>query len=77
MLQRWRARVHRARTLTYVAMGLVVAGAMVWWLAPPEGLRPPISMPAAILFALGIVSYLGGWAWLLYLRSTEPGSRAD
>jgi len=76
VLRRWRARARRARAVTYAAMGLVVAGALVWWLTPPPGLTPPVGMPAAVLLALGIVSYLGGWVWLLYLQSIRPRSRS-
>ena len=72
VLRRWRARVRRARSVTYAAMALVVAGALVWWVTPPQGLRPPVGMPAAVLLALGVVSYLSGWVWLLYLQSIRP-----
>lgn len=75
--RRWRARLHRARTLTYLAMGLVVAGALVWWMTPPAGLMPPVSMAAAVLLGLGIVGYVVSWSWMLWLRYMRAPGRQE
>lgn len=75
--RRWRTQLYRARNLTYLAMGLVVVGALVWWVTPPEGLTPPVSMPAMVLLGLGLVGYLGAWGWVLWLRFMRDPDKAD
>jgi len=72
--RRWRTKLYRARNLTYLAMGLVVIGALVWWMTPPQGLAPPVSTPAALLLGLGIAGYVGSWArviWLRFMRAPD------
>ena len=75
--RRWRTQLYRARNLTYLAMALVVAGALVWWVTPPSGLTPPVSLPAAALLGLGLVSYLASWGWVLWLRYMRTPDRSD
>jgi len=75
--RRWRARLYRARNLTYLAMGLVVVGALVWWVTPPSGLTLPVSLPAAVLLGLGLVGYLASWGWVLWLRYLRAPDRSD
>ena len=36
--------------------------------APPQGLGLPAPLPAALLLGLGLVGYLGAWAWLIWLK---------
>lgn len=71
--RRWRARLYRARNLTYIAMGLVMLGALWWWFTPPQGLALPLPVVAGILMGVGLVVYLAGWAWIVWLRL--PSSR--
>lgn len=66
--RRWRSRLYRARNVTYLAMTLVVLGMLWWWIAPPSGLVLPVPIPAALLLGLGLVLYLAGWCWLIWLR---------
>jgi len=75
--RRWRTQIYRARNLTYLAMALVVAGALVWWVAPPQGLVPPISAPAALLLALGLAGYIGSWVRMLWLRFMRAPDQLD
>ena len=75
--RRWRTQLYRARNLTYLAMGLVMIGALVWWMTPPSGLALPISMPAALLLGLGIVGYLTSWGWMLWLRFVRAPNTSD
>lgn len=75
--QRWRTQLYRARNLTYLAMGLVVVGTLVWWMTAPAGLTLPVSMPAALLLGLGIVGYLVGWSRVLWLRLRRAPERSD
>lgn len=71
VLRRWRTRLYQARNVTYLAMTLVVAGMLWWWLAPPSGLALPVPVPAALLLGLGMVLYLAGWCWIVWLRLTR------
>lgn len=66
--RRWRTQLYRARNLTYLGMGLVVVGALVWWMTPPQGLAVPIGTPAAVLLGLGLVGYVASWSWFIWLR---------
>ena len=75
--KRWRTQLYRARNVTYLAMGMVVVGALVWWMTPPQGLVPPVSTPAALLLGLGTVGYLCSWAWVLWLRYWRAPDRSD
>ena len=72
--RRWRTRLYQARNATYLAMTLVVAGMLWWWLAPPSGLALPVPMAAAVLLGLGLVLYLIGWCWIVWLRLTRSKS---
>lgn len=75
--KRWRLKLYRARNLTYLAMGMVVVGTLVWWMTPPQGLAPPISTPAALLLGLGVAGYLGSWGWMLWLRYMRAPDRSE
>lgn len=66
--RRWRARLYRARNLTYVAMGLVMLGVLWWWFVPPQGLALPLPVPAGIFMGAGLVVYVAGWSWIMWLR---------
>lgn len=66
--RRWKVRMYRARTVTYIAMGLVLAGAFWWWFAAPQGLFPPPPDVAVGLMSVGITLYLAGWSWIFWLR---------
>lgn len=67
-LRRWRDRLYHARNLTYVAMTLIVIGLVVWWVQPPSGLALPIGPVPSTLLAAGLLAYVAGWAWLLWLK---------
>jgi len=67
-LRRWRDQLYRARNATYVAMSLIVVGILVWWLQPPSGLTLPITLVPSVLLAVGLLGYVTGWVWLLWLK---------
>ena len=67
-LRRWRGQAYRARNLTYLAMTLVVAAMVGWWLTPPQGLGLPVPTVAAMFLGLGLVGYLAAWSWLVWLK---------
>ena len=75
--RRWRGQLYRARNLTYLAMGLVVAGSLVWRVTPPRGLMPPVGPYAALLLGLGLVGYVASWSWFIWLRYFRDPDRAN
>ena len=66
--RRWRTRLYRARNLTFIAMGLVMLGAILWWFSPPEGLVLPPPGTAIGLMGIGVIAYFAGWFWIFWLR---------
>ena len=76
LVRRWRDRIYRARNFTYLAMALVVAGMIVWWLAEPQGLMLPIATVPGVLLAVGVIGYVAAWARLLWLKlQRDPRKR--
>lgn len=64
-----RRRLFQARTVTQIAMGVVVIALLWWWLGgEPLMLDFPAPLVPLTLVVLGLLGYLGGWGWLLYLR---------
>lgn len=74
--RRWRKRLYQAANLTYVAMTLLIVGAVWWWLAAPEGWVLPPPVGAIALVMIGVAAYLAGRVWLFWLRMrrNRPGS---
>jgi len=66
--RRWRYRVWQAKNLTYLGMAALVAGVIWWWVSGPEGWTLPLPMLPIVLIGLGLLTYLGGRAWLFWLR---------
>lgn len=78
LVRRWRDRIYRARNLTYLAMTLVVAGMIAWWLTGPPGLALPIALVPGLLVGVGFVGYIASWSWLIWLRMLQdPRKRQD
>ncbi|MFU8877083.1 MAG: hypothetical protein ACNA7E_03000 [Wenzhouxiangellaceae bacterium] len=75
LMRRWRDRIYRARNFTYLAMALVVFGLLGWWMSEPQGLAMPVGTIPAILLSVGVVGYLLGWGWLLWVRLREDPRR--
>lgn len=75
LVRRWRDRIYRARNLTYLAMTLVVAGLIIWWLTEPQGLVLPIGLVPGLLLGLGLIGYVAGWSWLVWLRMRQDPRR--
>lgn len=74
--RRMRRKIWRAKNITYLAMTALVAGA-IWWMwvqmQNPEGQPPRLAMA---LIGIGILSYLGGRAWLFWLKVKRNRSRS-
>lgn len=66
--QRWRKRIYIARNVTYLGMTALVVGAIWWFMVGTGGLVLPPPPLSVVLLALGVVVYLGGRGWLLWLR---------
>lgn len=65
---RWRRQTERAANATYIALAMLVAGAIWWWAAPPQGWFFPPPAGAIILLPFGLALYLVGRSWLFWLR---------
>lgn len=66
--KRWRRQADRAANATYIALALLVVGAIWWWGAPPQGWFFPPPVGALITLPFGLALYLVGRGWLLWLR---------
>lgn len=66
--QRWRRHADRAANATYVALAMLVIGAIWWFGAPPQGWFLPPPLATLVLVPLGLVLYLLGRSWLFWLR---------
>jgi len=64
----WQKHLRQAANLTYVALGMLVGGAIWWWGAPPQGWFFPPPVGALVLLPLGLVLYSLGRGWLFWLR---------
>ncbi len=67
-MRRWRKRIYQAANLTYLAMTALIAGAVWWWLVEPSGWVLPPPIPAIGLVLVGVITYVIGRGWLLWLR---------
>ncbi|NDY95535.1 zinc ribbon domain-containing protein [Wenzhouxiangella limi] len=65
---RWQRHADRAANTTYLALGLLVFGAIWWWGAPPQGWFFPPPIAALIALPVGVVLYSVGRGWLIWLR---------
>jgi len=66
--QRWRRQMDRAANATYIALAMLIFGALWWFGAPPQGwFFPPPALTLALI-PLGLVVYLIGRSWLFWLR---------
>lgn len=66
--RRWRKRLYQAANVTYVAMSLLIIGAIWWWLSGEGGWDFPPPAGAVLLVALGVLGYFLGRGWLFWLR---------
>ncbi|TVS13486.1 MAG: hypothetical protein EA419_01770 [Wenzhouxiangella sp.] len=65
---RWRRQADRAANATYIALAMLLIGAIWWWGAPPQGWFFPPPVAAIILLPLGLVLYLVARVRLFWLR---------
>lgn len=65
---RWRRQADRAANATYLALAMLLVGAIWWWGAPPQGWFFPPPVAALILLPLGLALYLVARGWLFWLR---------
>lgn len=67
-LSRWRKRMWQAKNIAYVGMAVLLAGLISWWLSGTSGWSLPLPAVPVVLLALGVLIYLGGRAWLFWLK---------
>ncbi len=67
-IRRWRKHVHRATNATYVSMAAVIIGVLWWWMSSPVAWQLPPPALTIVLIVFGGVGYIGGRAWLFWLR---------
>ena len=66
--QRWRRQADQAANATYIALAMLVAGAIWWWGAPPQGWFFPPPVATLILMPFGLALYVVGRVRLGLLR---------
>lgn len=76
-VERWKDQVYRATNFSYLALASLIIGALWWWVAGVGGWVLPPPIPAFVLLVMGVVGYLVGRGWLLWLRigRGHPGRR--
>jgi hypothetical protein len=67
-IERWRDQVYRATNASYIALTALIIGALWWWMTGDGGWEIPPPIPAVVLIFLGVLGYLIGRGWLLWLR---------
>lgn len=67
-IQRWKDQVYRATNFSYLALTSLIVGALWWWMSGSGGWVMPPPIPAFVLIVMGVVGYLVGRGWLLWLR---------
>jgi len=73
--RRWKRLVYRATNLSYLALTLLVIGAMWWWFAEPQGWTLPPPLAAVSMVIIGAAMYLVARCWMFWLRlgRNRPG----
>lgn len=66
--RRWKRLIYRAKNLSYLALTLLVVGALWWWFAGTQGWVLPPPLPAIAMVMTGAVLYLVARCWMLWLR---------
>ena len=67
-IQRWKDQIYRATNFSYLALTSLIVGALWWWMSGDGGWVMPPPIPAFVLISMGVVGYLAGRGWLLWLR---------
>lgn len=66
--RRWRQRIYVARNVAYLGMAALLVGALWWFMAGSGALVMPPPALSVVLLVLGVVVYVGGRGWLLWLN---------
>ena len=73
--QRWRRQADQAANASFLALAMLVAGAIWWWGAPPQGWFFPPPVATLVLVPFGLALYVIGrvrLAWLRLRRNRPP-----
>ena len=66
--RRWKEQLYRASNLAYVALAMLLAGAIWWWFDGATGWDIPPPLGGVLLVFFGTVLYLVARAWTFWLR---------
>lgn len=66
--RRLQHQLRQAARLTYLAMVVLISGAVWWWFSGAQGWVFPPPVGGASLILLGVVLYLLARAWVVFLR---------
>ncbi len=66
--RRWKEKVYRATKLSYLALTLLLVGAMWWWFHGPDGWVLPPPTGGIAMIVIGAAFYVVGRCWLIWLR---------
>ena len=67
-IERWKDKVYRATNFSYLALTSLIVGVLWWWMSGAGAWVMPPPIPAFVLIVMGVIGYLVGRGWLLWLR---------
>ncbi len=66
--ERWKEKLFRASQLSFLALALLLFGAIWWWFDGPTGWDLPPPLGGVLLVFFGAVLYVSARAWTFWLK---------